>query len=461
LVTNGSVLRLCALVAIWLGSVAPANAAIEIVGEAHATFTWNSATGDVAGYYVYVARNGAGAEFHSAVDGVNRRTIHGSFGETIRVSAAGFDGHGNVGPRSDPSEEVHFVEAAAPEPLPDTTPSPTPTPTPSAPNPPTDETPEADDPLPLPSPRLATAYDFDGDGYSDILIRNTVTGELEFWQMHGSQVAAVIPLPTMGPRWIAAGTGDFDMDGITDTLWYDPDHRTGRIRLMGDFAGNGEFDFRLRSGWVVEGAGDFDGDGRSEIATSNQSSRVEIWGLEGELVRYRRISIRQGREVAGFGDIDGDGDDDIIVQDRRKRRIEAALMSADFSVQRVLLDRQQTARWNVIDSADYDGNGHCDLLWRDLSSDGAGGAGVWYLTSRLDLSGDPLDLKLGSDHTVLGSADYDGDGSADLLVFNPLTRELALWSMGASGVLGLESLGTLTEGWFPTGFNTRDDVTTQ
>jgi hypothetical protein len=279
--------------------------------------------------------------------------------------------------------------------------------------------------------------------------------------MNGSQIAAVIPLPTMDPRWIAAGTGDFDLDGITDILWYGPDHGTGRIWLMGDFAGDAEFDVQLAAGWVVEGAGDFDGDGRSEIATSNQSSRVEIWGLEEELVRFRRISIRQGRRVVGFGDIDGDGDDDIITQDRRERRIEAALMSADFSARRILLDKQRIARWGVIDSADYDGDGQSDLLWRDISWGGEGSAGVWHLTSSLDLSGDPLDLKLGLDHSVLGSADYDGDGSADLLVFNPLTRELVLWLMGGSGVLGFESLGTLAEDWLPAGFNTHDDAAIQ
>ena len=455
--TCGRALLWSALLTVWLGAIASANAAIEIVGTRRATFAWNSAVGAVAGHYVYVSRNGASANLHSTVYDANRQTIRARYGDTIQVSTAAFDEQGNIGPRSDPSEEVHFVQVAEPTPPP-TTPSPTPVPTPTpAPTPPTaspppDETPVVEDPLPEP----AAAYDFNGDGHSDILFRNKTTGELEVWQMEGSRIVDLIPLPTMDPRWLAAGTGDFDFDGVTDILWYDPHRGTGRIWLMGDFADDGEFDVQLAAGWVIEGAGDFNGDGRAEIVIWNKSRRIEFWGLKEELVPLGRISIRRRREIVGFGDIDGDGDADIIVQDRRKRKIEAALMSANFSAKRVLLDRQKPARWDVIDSADYDGDGQSDLLWRDLSSTGQGNAGVSHVSSSLDLRGDPLELNLGPDHTVLGSADYDGNGSADLLVFKPSTRELTIWLMGRSDVLSVESLGTLTAGWLPAGFNAND-----
>ncbi len=131
-------------------------------------------------------------------------------------------------------------------------------------------------------------------------------------------------------------------------------------------------------------------------------------------------------------------------------------MSAGFSAKQVRLDRQRTALWDVIDSGDYDGDGQSDLLWRDLSRGAPGSAGIWYLSSGLRLSGDPLELNLETDHSVVGSADYDGDGSADLLVFNPATRELVLWLMSGGGAHRFESLGTVTTDWIPTGFNTDD-----
>ena len=274
--------------------------------------------------------------------------------------------------------------------------------------------------------------------------------------MIGSEIVDVFALPSMDPGWRIAGAGNFDSDGTTDILWYDDDSDTARIWLMGDFADDGEFEVQLAAGWMVAGVGDFNGDGRDEIVIWNQKTRLEIWGLEGQLVRLARFSIRQHREVAGIGDVDGDGDDDIIIQDLHERIIEALLMSAEFSTRRVLLDRQWTARWNVIDSGDYDGDGQSDLLWRDLSWSDPGSAGVWRLSSRLKLRGDPLDLNLGIGHSVVGSADYDGNGSADLLIFDPANRELVLWLMDGAGAHQFESLGTLSAGWLPVGFNTDD-----
>jgi hypothetical protein len=444
---SSSVVRWCVLLTLWLGFGDSANATIEIVGETHVTFSWNASAGPVAGYYVYVARNGALANFHSLVTDGNSVTIHGDFGDTLRVSTAAFDGDGISGPRSDPSDKVHFVEVAAPTPLPKL---PVDDPPASEEPPPAD--PPDGDPLPAPYEGPAMAYDFNGDGHSDILLRNASIGEQEYWQMHGTEISASIPLPTVDPGWRIAGTGDFDSDGTTDLLWSDTDSGSLYIWFMGDPTADGELGFALEPGWAIAGVGDFDGDDRSEIAIGNESSQFEIWGMGSDFVRVGAFPLRRGWKLAGIGDVDGDGDDDFIVQDEHQKRIEAVLMSVDFSMQRILLDKQPAAMWNVIDSADYDGDGQSDLLWRDLSQDGRGGAGVWHLPDDLHLSGIPLVLSLGSDLTVEGSADYDGDGSADLLVLDPATGQLAIWLMDTTGIHGSSSLGTLAAGWLPVGF---------
>ena len=88
-------------------------------------------------------------------------------------------------------------------------------------------------------------------------------------------------------------------------------------------------------------------------------------------------------------------------------------------------------------------------------------AGVWHLSSHLDRSGNPLDLNLGIDLSAVGSADYDADGSADLLVFDPATRQLALWLMDTAGVQRFQNLGILAMDWLPAEIDANDDVEAQ
>src|SRR5262249_52947458 len=112
--------------------------------------------------------------------------------------------------------------------------------------------------------------DLTGDGRSDVLWRNTQTGETYLYPMNGTLILAGEGfLRTVADQnWQVVGTGDFDGDGKIDLLWrhavtgenylYPMDATTikpteGFIRQVAD------------QGWQVAGIGDFDGDGKSDI----------------------------------------------------------------------------------------------------------------------------------------------------------------------------------------------------
>src|SRR5205823_6084136 len=62
--------------------------------------------------------------------------------------------------------------------------------------------------------------DFDGDCKSDILWRNSATGEDYLWLMNAQAIVSQGSLTTLGdPAWQIQGTGDFDGDGKADILW--------------------------------------------------------------------------------------------------------------------------------------------------------------------------------------------------------------------------------------------------
>src|SRR5437667_773532 len=67
---------------------------------------------------------------------------------------------------------------------------------------------------------VCAPMDFDGDCKSDVLWRNSATGEDYLWLMNGRTIATGGYLRTVGdPAWQIVGTGDFDGDGKADILW--------------------------------------------------------------------------------------------------------------------------------------------------------------------------------------------------------------------------------------------------
>src|SRR5260221_5055564 len=61
---------------------------------------------------------------------------------------------------------------------------------------------------------LRVARDFNGDGRSDILWRNSMTGENVIWLMNGAAISSSVTFATVAdPNWSIAGVGDFNGDG--------------------------------------------------------------------------------------------------------------------------------------------------------------------------------------------------------------------------------------------------------
>ena len=61
--------------------------------------------------------------------------------------------------------------------------------------------------------------DFNGDGKSDILWRNSTSGEVDIWHMNGTTLASGGAVATLPAAWQIQGTGDFNGDGKSDILW--------------------------------------------------------------------------------------------------------------------------------------------------------------------------------------------------------------------------------------------------
>src|ERR1700704_2368214 len=67
---------------------------------------------------------------------------------------------------------------------------------------------------------VCAQMDVNSDCKSDIVWRNSATGENSLWLMNGRTISSQGSLSTMAdPAWQVQGVGDFDGDGRADILW--------------------------------------------------------------------------------------------------------------------------------------------------------------------------------------------------------------------------------------------------
>src|SRR5579871_5570984 len=111
--------------------------------------------------------------------------------------------------------------------------------------------------------------DFNGDGKSDILLRDTVTGEVLIWFMDGAVITGSGSPGSPGLDWSIQGVGDFNGDGKADILWRDSNGTVAIWFMDGaTIIGSGS-PGAPGPDWIVQGVGDFDGDGKADILWRN------------------------------------------------------------------------------------------------------------------------------------------------------------------------------------------------
>ncbi len=170
--------------------------------------------------------------------------------------------------------------------------------------------------------KVAGVGDFDGDGKSDILWRNSTTGENYIYPMDGLTIK-----PTEGyiravadQAWQVAGIGDFNSDLNADILWRNSVTGQNYIYPMNGLEiqpGEGYIRTVADLNWRVAGTGDFNGDMHADILWRNTATGENyLYPMDGLAILpgegYLRTVLEQAWMVQGTGDYDGDGKADIL-----------------------------------------------------------------------------------------------------------------------------------------------------
>ena len=221
---------------------------------------------------------------------------------------------------------------------------------------------------------------------STLLWRHT-DGRVVTWAMNGTRLTGTAFLnggTAVGSQWTLVTAADFDADGKADLLWRHSDGRAavwymdGTTRLGTAFIDNGT---PVSLSWRLVGAADYDGDTKPDLVWRHTDGRTAIWFMNG-VMKGTTTVLDNGAitaavwSVVGTPDLNGDAKADILWRHSDGRlavwymdgatRLGTALLNGGVAVGAV---------WTLGATADLNGDGHPDLLWRH--SDGR--LAVWFM----------------------------------------------------------------------------------
>ncbi|MFF1496771.1 FG-GAP-like repeat-containing protein [Streptomyces sp. NPDC058304] len=251
--------------------------------------------------------------------------------------------------------------------------------------------------------------DYNGDGYTDVLTRDT-NGEVWVYPGTGGTGTA-----TLGGRyyigngswrdyWVNVYTADLNNDGYTDIVARD---RNGNLYL---YPGTGRTGTNtvadpvlIGTGWMTYNTlafGDVNGDGRTDVI--GRDGNGDLWmyphaGGTGTQTLGGRVLLGSGWRtygILGFGDVNGDGRVDVIGRDGGE--LWTYPNTGDTGTQtfgsRVLIG-EGWLTYNSLSFSDLNSDGRTDIVGRDAT----GGQYVYTNSS----SGATISF---------GGRDYIGDG---------------------------------------------------
>jgi hypothetical protein len=194
----------------------------------------------------------------------------------------------------------------------------------------------------------AGSGDFDKNGTSDLLFQNSVNGRIAVWLMNGGAVTSKVNLRgsvSVGLRWRAVGTGDFNHDGSPDVLFQ---HDTGKLQVW-TFNGTAFSAATILNGggspglvWKAVTAADIDRNAEEDVVFQRSDGRLLVWYFA-SLVYVNSAILSNGQtpgsswRAAGVADFNSDGSQDVLFQNVSTGKLLLWFMNASVRSSAVLL----------------------------------------------------------------------------------------------------------------------------
>lgn len=273
------------------------------------------------------------------------------------------------------------------------------------------------------------------DGQPDLLWRHSSTGANEVWALNGPAYSGTLALNSVDTSWKMVGTADFNADGQLDIAWYQPStghvaywymNGTTRVSSIDLINANPPLYQTSPADWVLAGVGYFGGAGDKKpdlLWVSPTTDELAVWHMDNTaflsaayLQNSGGVHVRAPLpwRFAAAADFNGDGHTDVILRDTAYGQNGVWLLAGTTYSSSLLLTSVEDTGWEIVGANHFNGDTSLDLAWQHRT---LGYVVLWLMNgssfgSWADLGTRPLAWRIGG--TGDSRLDWDADGLPDL-----------------------------------------------
>ncbi|WP_437510982.1 FG-GAP repeat domain-containing protein [Sorangium sp. So ce1099] len=286
--------------------------------------------------------------------------------------------------------------------------------------------------------------DFSADGMGDILWNDPEQNLIAIWLMEGDRLLAPGPfLPgPIGQGWAAVNAGDFNFDGMADVLWFDAEQNLVTIWLMEGthlLAPGPVLPGPLGDGWLVKSVSDFNLDGMGDVLWNNpEQNLITVWLMEGTHLLAPGPFIPgpagEGWVAPTAQDVNFDNMGDVFWNNPEQNLMAVWLMEGtELLAPGPVIPGPLGPGWRIITSTDFNFDSMGDVLWNSPEQNLMA---VWLMEgTHLLAPGPAIPGPLGPGWEAQPGADVSFDGLGDVLWYAIGTNQAAVWLMEGTHLL--------------------------
>jgi hypothetical protein len=266
-----------------------------------------------------------------------------------------------------------------------------------------------------------------------------------------AQIAHVPPVPF--PAGSEATRSDFYADGKFDLLWQN--HTTGQLiawHMNGAAVLSSRFltPSAVSPAWKLRGSGDLNADGKADLVWHNTvTGEVAYYMMDGSMAWASGLftpRVDASWQIASVRDMDGDGHPDILWNNLNTGQVLAWYLNGTTIARQGWINANPLGdvNWKLRGTADFTGDGQADLLWQHETT---GQPLLWVMNGGFAQSAILLSTPGTGNWKIMAIGDANMDGHADLIFQNAVTGGVVIWAMNRTNVFSGPYVGTVDPAW--------------